>query len=83
MTLYKGAGCPACGGTGYKGRLGIYEIMEINEGIKDLVIKRASSHEIKKVARKNGMRTLRGAALKKVLDGETTVDEMLRVTARD
>ncbi|MBN2407278.1 MAG: Flp pilus assembly complex ATPase component TadA [Elusimicrobia bacterium] len=83
ITLYKGAGCDTCGGTGYKGRLACYEIMECTREIKELINKRAPSHEIKSVAMEQGMRTLRKAALKKVIDGVTSVDEMLRVTARD
>ncbi len=83
ITLYKGKGCPTCGNTGYKGRLGVYEIMEISNELKELINKRSSSNEIKKLARQQGMRTLREAALNKVIEGQTTIDEMLRVTSRD
>ena len=57
--------------------------MKVSESIKDLINRRVSSHEIKKTAKKEGMSTLRDATLKKVLAGATTIDEMLRVTARD
>jgi len=83
VTLYRGVGCNECSNTGYKGRIGIYELMEVTESIKNLINKRTSANEIKRLAREQGMRTLREAGLSKVLKGETTIDEMLRVTARD
>ncbi|MGM0440914.1 MAG: type IV-A pilus assembly ATPase PilB [Elusimicrobiota bacterium] len=83
VTLYKGEGCSHCSGSGYSGRTGVYELMEITEDIQELINRQASSAEIKKIARREGMQTLREAALNKVLEGVTTVDEMLRVTARD
>ncbi len=83
VTLYKGDGCSSCSGSGYSGRTGVYELMEISEDIKVLINQKDSSADIKRVARKNGMQTLREAALNKVLNGKTTIDEMLRVTARD
>ncbi len=83
MTLYKGEGCSKCSGSGYKGRIGIYEMMPMSEGIKELINKGAPANEIKNLAKKEGMNTLRESALKKALQGQTTIDEMLRVTARD
>ncbi len=83
ITLYKGAGCSKCSGTGYKGRVGLYEVMEINNEIKELINQRKDANAIKTAAIRKGMSTLRQAALKKVLEGKTTIDEMLRVTARD
>lgn len=83
VTLYRGKGCEACSKTGYKGRLACYEVMEITDRIRDLVLERASAHVIKQAAREQGMITLREAALKKVLSGVTTVEEMLRVTYAD
>lgn len=83
VTLHKGRGCNYCSNTGYKGRLACYEIMEVTPEIKDLINKRVAAYKIKEMAVKQGMRTLRGAALQKVLDGITTIDEMLRITSRD
>ncbi|MFH1259403.1 MAG: type IV-A pilus assembly ATPase PilB [Elusimicrobiota bacterium] len=83
VTLYRGRGCEVCSNTGYKGRLACYEIMEVNDRIRDLVLERASAHLIKQAARENGMVTLREGALRKVFDGVTTVEEMLRVTYAD
>jgi type II secretory ATPase GspE/PulE/Tfp pilus assembly ATPase PilB-like protein len=83
LTLYKGKGCAECSDTGYRGRIAVYELMEVTEEVKELINKRSAAYEIKKTARKQGMRTLREAALNKVIGGVTTIDEMLRVTARD
>lgn len=82
VTLYKGKGCERCTG-GYKGRIGIYEIMEVTDEIRELILKNAPDSEIKKVAIKNGMRTLRGSALYKMLKGITTIEEVLRVTVSE
>ncbi|RLD16866.1 MAG: type II secretion system protein GspE [Caldiserica bacterium] len=83
ITLYRGTGCDYCTNTGYKGREACFEVMEVNDEIRELVLERAPTHVIKQVARKNGMMTLREAALKKLLDGKTTVQEVLRVTFAD
>lgn len=83
ITLHKGHGCDNCGKTGYKGRLACYEIMVATPEIKDLINKRTATYEIKNMARKQGMRTIREDALQKVLDGKTTIDEMLRITSKD
>ncbi|MFN3966732.1 MAG: GspE/PulE family protein, partial [Endomicrobiia bacterium] len=80
VTLYKGKGCEKCN-DGYKGRIGIYEVMEVTDEIRELILKKKSAQEIKEVARKQGMLTLRESALKKLLNGITTVEEVLRVTA--
>ena len=81
--LLKGRGCAECSNSGYKGRLGIYEIFMVNEDMQDLIFKGASSFEIKERAIKNGMRTLRQDGLRKVLNGITTIDEVIRVTVAD
>jgi type IV pilus assembly protein PilB len=81
ITLAKGRGCATCSQTGYKGRAAIYEVMPITREVKDLVLQSAPPVEIAKVARDQGMRTLRESALQKVADGVTTLDEVLRVTA--
>ncbi|MFA5779034.1 MAG: type IV-A pilus assembly ATPase PilB [Elusimicrobiota bacterium] len=83
IKLYKGKGCDQCSGTGYRGRLACYEVMEVNDKLKELILDRASTHIIKQAAIDNGMITLRKAALKKVLAGVTTVEEMMRITFAD
>jgi len=83
ITLYRGTGCDYCTNTGYKGREACYEVMEINDEIRELVLERAPTHVIKQAARRNGMKTLREAALRKLLSGKTTVQEVLRVTFAD
>lgn len=74
-----GRGCPQCRGTGYLGRTGIFEIMEIAEKIRDAINEKSTPLEIKKIARSNGMVTLRESAIKKLLQGVTTFDEVIRV----
>ena len=80
---YKGKGCEFCGGTGYKGRVAIYEVLEMTPLVKELVLKNASSDEIKKQAIKDGMKTLRMCALTKVAQGLTTLDEAIVNSAAD
>jgi type IV pilus assembly protein PilB len=79
--FYKGQGCPTCNGSGYKGRVAIYEIMEINEDLKKVILKGADATVIKEAALKNGMRSLRQSALIKLCAGVTTMDEVGSVTA--
>ncbi|MBU2567915.1 MAG: type IV-A pilus assembly ATPase PilB [Elusimicrobia bacterium] len=79
ITLYKGKGCDHCS-KGYRGRLGIYEVMEMNDDIRQLILDRASAHVIRQAARKSGMFTLRDSAIRKLLSGITTVEEVMRVT---
>jgi type IV pilus assembly protein PilB len=78
--LYKGKGCGTCNGTGYKGRVGLYEVMEISEGIRDLIMVGATSVEIKRKALEEGMLTLRMSGLEKIKAGITTIEEVLRET---
>jgi type IV pilus assembly protein PilB len=78
--LYKGRGCGMCNGTGYKGRVGLYEVMEISEGIRDLIMVGATAVEIKRKALEEGMLTLRMSGLEKIKAGITTVEEVLRET---
>ncbi len=78
--LYKGRGCGVCNGTGYKGRVGLYEVMEISEGIRDLIMVGATSVEIKRKALEDGMLTLRMSGLEKIKAGITTIEEVLRET---
>jgi type IV pilus assembly protein PilB len=77
--LYRAAGCTACGNTGYKGRLALHEVMPVTEEIERLTVENASSDTIKKVAIDQGMRTLREDGMEKVLLGNTSIEEVLRV----
>ncbi len=79
----KGKGCATCNGTGYKGRIALYEVMPFTESIKELVLNGASSAEIKRAAVKDGMKTLRMSGITKVSEGVTTIEEILRVTMAD
>lgn len=79
LTFYKGAGCANCN-NGYRGRIGIYEVLPMNEEIEELAVRKAPASEIKKVAIKNGMITMVQDGLIKALKGITTVDEVMRVT---
>ena len=78
--VYKGKGCGMCNGTGYKGRVGLYEVMEVTEGIRDLVMVGATAVEIKRKALEEGMLTLRMSGVEKIRNGVTTVEEVLRET---
>jgi type IV pilus assembly protein PilB len=80
---YKGKGCATCGGTGYKGRIALYEVMPFSEGLKELVLNGASTAEIKKHAIAEGMNSLRMSGITKVGEGVTTIEEILRVTMAD
>ena len=80
LALYKGEGCDKCSQTGYKGRVGVYEILKITKSIRNLINKGATEEEIESKARELGMETMKEDAARKVIDGETTVEEMLRVT---
>ena len=79
----KGAGCRTCNGTGYKGRVALYEVMRFTDGLKEMVLQGSSTAELKAAAIKQGMITLRMAGIGKVLDGVTTTEEILRVTMSD
>ncbi|MGB7620877.1 MAG: ATPase, T2SS/T4P/T4SS family, partial [Terriglobia bacterium] len=80
LKLYKGKGCPLCNGTGYKGRVGLCEVMEITDDMRELVMVGASPLELRKKSIENGMISLRGSGLRKIKDGVTTLDEVLRET---
>ena len=81
--VFKGKGCPICSNTGYKGRLGLYEVMPMKEEVKELILARASTSEIKKEAIRLGMKTLRQSGIHKIRNGLTTVEEILRATMED
>jgi type IV pilus assembly protein PilB len=78
-TLYRALGCSACSKTGYRGRLALQEVMPITEEIERLAVERASAVTIEHVAREQGMESLRDDGMQKVLDGVTTLEEILRV----
>lgn len=80
IQTFKGEGCKACNGTGYKGRVGLYEVMEISEQIQELILVGASAREIRRKAVEEGMITLRQSGLVKLKNGMTTLDEVLRET---
>jgi type II secretory ATPase GspE/PulE/Tfp pilus assembly ATPase PilB-like protein len=80
IQFYRGKGCSACSHKGYKGRTGIYEILVIDEAIRDLIVERASLNAIRDYAAKKGFRDMRFDGIKKVVAGMTTVEEVLRVT---
>jgi type IV pilus assembly protein PilB len=82
IVTYRGKGCPTCNATGYKGRVGLYEVMEINDDLRELILIGASSLELKKKAIENGMITLRASGLQKLRDGVTTMEEVLRETVK-
>lgn len=79
----KGAGCSNCGMTGYRGRVALYEVMPINEEIRDLVLAGENTIAIKRAAMRHGVKTLRQSGLTKVAEGVTTIEEVLRVTMAD
>jgi len=81
--VYRAVGCRACRGTGYRGRKGIFELLESNDEIRRLVSERTQTHIVKQAAVNAGMRTLRLDGWRKVLRGETTVDEVMRATKAD
>lgn len=81
VTLYKGKGCEACGGTGFRGRMGIYELLTVDSAMEEAIIKRVSSTEITTVARKGGMESMFEDGFQKVLSGMTTIEELRRVAA--
>ncbi|MCA9396123.1 MAG: type II/IV secretion system protein [Candidatus Omnitrophica bacterium] len=83
LKLYKSKGCESCQGTGYKGRISVIELLTISPSIRELILKHANEHELKKAARAEGMKTLREAAVDKVVSGETSIDEAFRVTMKD
>ncbi len=81
--LWKGAGCGKCNNTGYKGRVALYEVMPLWDQLKELILQGASTAELKAMAIKCGLRTLRMSGISKCLEGVTTTEEIVRVTASD
>ncbi|MDD4975846.1 MAG: ATPase, T2SS/T4P/T4SS family [Bacteriovorax sp.] len=83
ITVYKGKGCANCNNTGYKGRVAIYEVLEMSPMVKEILLRHGSTDEIKRQGIKDGMKTLRMCALTKVAQGLTTVDEAVSNSASD
>lgn len=81
--VFKGSGCEKCSNTGHKGRIAIYEVMNANDALKEQILNGGSSAELKAVAIKQGMKTLRQSAISKLIEGMTTPEEITRVTAAD
>ena len=79
-TFYRGRGCDACNNTGYKGRLGLFELMLINDDMRDMIMRNASTDELRAAARSSGMVTLREAGLAAAAEGRTTLEEVIRET---
>ncbi|MCH8979114.1 MAG: type II/IV secretion system protein [Armatimonadetes bacterium] len=79
LKLFKGAGCDHCKGSGYRGRTGVYELMVLSDEMRDKILNRCPSHELRNHAIENGMKSLQSDAVQKILMGVTSVDEVLRV----
>lgn len=82
IVTYRGRGCDACNHTGYKGRVGLFEVMEIGDGLRELILRGGNAAQLKQTAIREGMITLRASGLQKIRDGVTTLEEILRETAR-
>lgn len=82
-SFYKGRGCKHCNNIGYHGRMGIYELLDMNETLRDMTYRVAATNEIRKVARTLGMTTLKEDGLRKAKDGKTTLEEVFRITGMD
>ena len=80
MKLFKGRGCERCSNTGYKGRVGLYEVMEIGDDMRELILSGASSVELRNKALENGMISLRMSGLQKIREGMTSIEEVVRET---
>jgi type IV pilus assembly protein PilB len=80
LKLFRGRGCDRCSSTGYKGRVALYEVMDINDDVRELILSGATAVELRAKAVENGMITLRGSGLQKIRDGVTTLEEVVRET---
>ncbi|MBI5416019.1 MAG: Flp pilus assembly complex ATPase component TadA [Candidatus Omnitrophica bacterium] len=83
VRIYRGKGCPNCNQTGFFGRGGIYEMLEVDDEIEDLIVRKVPSNQIKRVALEKGMRTLRQDGWQKVIAGATTPEEVVRTTSAE
>ena len=82
-TFFFGKGCDQCNNTGYRGRTGIFEIMYLDDLLRDLILHESSTNVIREEAKKRGMRTLRDAGLIAIYDGVTTIEEVVRATVTE
>jgi len=80
INLFRGRGCERCSNTGYKGRVGLYEVMDVDDDVRDLILAGASSTELRQRVLENGMVSLRGSGLQKIRDGVTSIEEVVRET---
>lgn len=80
VRMYRGKGCPSCNGSGYDGRIGIFEVLEVVDNVRELILNRADADQIKKQAIQNGMTTMMEDGLAKAISGKTTLEEIFRVT---
>ena len=80
--FWYGKGCEQCNNTGYRGRQGIYEIMLLDDEMRDMIVQHASTQQLRVEAKKRGMRTLRQSGLRKVKEGLTTIEEVVRETVK-
>ena len=79
-TFMRGRGCDNCNGSGYKGRMALFEIMGMDDSMRELVMKEASTATLRDFARRRGMRSLRESGLMAIYEGQTTIDEVVRET---
>jgi type IV pilus assembly protein PilB len=78
--FYRGKGCERCNRTGYKGRKGLFELLVMNDELRDMVMRNASTEDLREAARRAGMVTLRDSGMTSIFNGETTADEVIRET---
>ena len=78
--FFRGGGCESCNNTGYKGRVGLFELMVLDDELRDMILNNKSSDELRTAAQKKGMVTLRDAGISFVFNGTTTLDEVIRET---
>jgi len=81
--FYRGRGCQACNNTGYKGRVGLYEFMLMNDQLREMVNRGSSTEQLRDLALQTGMRSLRNAGLDKVFSGVTAIEEVIRETVHE
>jgi type IV pilus assembly protein PilB len=81
--FYRGRGCDVCNNTGYKGRVGLFELMVMNNELRDMIIRNAATDELREAARRNGMVSLRDAGMDLAYEGGTTLEEVVRETVVD
>jgi type II secretory ATPase GspE/PulE/Tfp pilus assembly ATPase PilB-like protein len=82
-TLYRGQGCRHCQGTGYRGRIGIFEMMVVTDDIRALILENASPRDLRRTSAQQGMTSLRDDGFRHLREGRTTIDEVFRVTKDD